>query len=175
VTAVQPAAPSAPTVQAPPAPAPPAPVAAPPAGVVLPNGGTLDVAPDSPEAAFAHDLADSSVVLPRSFQFDDLSFSSRSAALGADADKTMDAVAATLNAYPSARVRIEGHSGNVGSPAANRALAAARARAVKDMLVARGVAPNRIDTPTGRGMVPPGRAEAGPRTNRRAEIVLLNR
>jgi outer membrane protein OmpA-like peptidoglycan-associated protein len=73
-------------------------------------------------------------------------------------------------------VRVEGHSGNVGTPTANRALAASRARAVKEMLVARGVASDRIDTTRGgRVRMAPGRAEAGAKANRRAEIVILNR
>ena len=42
-----------------------------------------------------------------------------------------DDVASALDAYPSARVRIEGHSGRVGRPAVNRALAATRARATR--------------------------------------------
>jgi outer membrane protein OmpA-like peptidoglycan-associated protein len=186
VTAMQPSAPAmptlrapevpaAPTLQAPAAPATPAP-GGPSAGITLPDGKTLDVAAGSPEADFAHALGDPSVALPHSFRFDDLNFSSGSAAVGADADRTMDAVAAALSAYPSARVRVEGHSGKVGGPAANRALSASRARAVKEMLVARGVASDRIDTTRGGRMrMAPGKAEAGAKANRRAEIVILNR
>jgi outer membrane protein OmpA-like peptidoglycan-associated protein len=186
VTAMQPSAPATPTlrapevpaaraIEAPAAPALPAP-AAPAAGIALTDGKALDVAAGSPEADFAHALADPSVALPHSFGFDDLSFSAGSAEVGADAGRTMDAVAATLSAYPSARVRVEGHSGNVGSPTANRALSASRARAVKEMLVARGVASDRIDTTQGgRVKIAPGRAETGAKANRRAEIVILNR
>jgi outer membrane protein OmpA-like peptidoglycan-associated protein len=188
VTNVQPPAPATPTMHAPevgPAPLGPtaeAPSAPPPAAprprasawITLPNGRTLDVGTGTPQARLTWALADNSVPLPRTFRFDDLSFASGSTELSADADKTLDDVAAALDAYPSARVRIEGHSGKVGSPAVNRALAASRARAVKEKLVARGIAPGRIDTNRG-GQAMVGRAEAGTRVNRRAEIILLRR
>jgi outer membrane protein OmpA-like peptidoglycan-associated protein len=167
VTALQPSAPSMPTLQAPAAPpelpAPPSP--APAAGVTLPGGSTLDVAPDSPEAQFAHALGDSAVLLPRVFSFDDLSFASGTAALGPDAHKTLDALAATLNAYPSSAVRVEGYAGQ-GGALRNRALSESRARAIRDNLVSRGVAPERIHT-TGRG--------AHAATARRTQVVLLHR
>jgi outer membrane protein OmpA-like peptidoglycan-associated protein len=178
VTAMQRSAPAATTVHPPTFQGPsihaPAPRTA--AGVTLPGGKTLDVAAGSSEANFAHALADPSVALPHSFRFDDLTFPAASFRLGAGADNTIDAVAATLHAYPSARVRVEGHSGDVGSPGANRALAAARARAVRSMLIARGVAPGRIETTRGRRpRMAPGKAEAGAKENRRADIVLLRR
>jgi outer membrane protein OmpA-like peptidoglycan-associated protein len=119
-------------------------------------------------------LGDDSVRLPRTFHFDDLSFASGSTELGPDADRTLTNVALVLEAYPSARVRIEGHSGDVGGHTANRALAASRAREVRDALVAWGVAANRIDTTRG-GQARGGEAESGSRVNRRAEIVLVRR
>jgi outer membrane protein OmpA-like peptidoglycan-associated protein len=168
VTAAQPSAPSMPTLEAPPAPTiPPAPaLPAPPAGITLPGGGTLDVAPNSSEGQFAHALGDNAVLLPRVFSFDDLTFAPGSSTLGPDANKTLDALATTLKAYPSASVRVEGYAGKGGSLAANRALSQSRAREVKDMLVSRGVAPEQIHT-TGRG----ARAAVAKRT----EVVLIHR
>ena len=49
------------------------------------------------------------------------------------------AAAVTLVEMALARVRVVGHTDRVGSPAANRRLAARRARAVADFLVASGV------------------------------------
>jgi outer membrane protein OmpA-like peptidoglycan-associated protein len=172
VTAPQP--PSLPTLEAPPAPTvPPAPAApavepapTPSAGISLPNGGTLDVAPNSAEAAFAGALADNAVALPHVFAFDNLTFSPGSAAPNPEASKTLDALAATLKAYPSAAVRIEGFASQGRRPAPNRALAQSRANALRDNLVAQGIAPERIHT-TGRG-----RHAA---LARRTEVVLLHR
>lgn len=144
------------------------------AGITLPGGTTLDVGAGTPEAHLAYALADKSLPLPQTFLFDELTFAAGSWELSADADKTLDHVATILKAYPSARVRIEGRWAKGGSPRANRALAASRARAVKEKLVARGIAPDRIDTTRG-GQARAGRAEAGTRANRRAEIVLLRR
>jgi OmpA-OmpF porin, OOP family len=172
VTAPQP--PSMPTLEAPPAPTvPPAPTTisaptapAPTAGISLPNGSTLDVAPNSAEAAFAGALADNAVHLPHVFSFDDLTFSPGSAAPNPEASRTLDSLGAVLKAYPSAAVRIEGFAAQGRRPGPNRALAESRARALKDNLVAQGVAPERIHT-TGRGR---HAARAG-----RTEVVLLHR
>jgi outer membrane protein OmpA-like peptidoglycan-associated protein len=155
-------------VQAPPAPvAPPAPPSlAPPPGVTLPGGATLDVAPNSPEAQLAEALGDNAVLLPRAFSFTAVTFAPRSATLGPDATKTLDALATTLKAYPTASVRVEGYAGQGGSLAANRTLSESRAREVKDMLVSRGVAPEQVHT-SSRG----AHAAAAKRT----EIVLIHR
>jgi outer membrane protein OmpA-like peptidoglycan-associated protein len=168
VTAVQPSVPTMPTLEAPPAPAVPAAPAfkAPSAGVSLPGGATLDVAPGSAEAQFAHALADDAVLLPRTFSFDNLTFDPATATLGLDASKTLDAVATTLKAYPSSAVRIEGFAGERRSPAANRILGESRARTIKDSLVSQGVAPERIHI-TGKG--------AHAATARHTEVVLLHR
>ncbi|HTQ46246.1 MAG TPA: OmpA family protein [Polyangiaceae bacterium] len=165
-----------------PAPALEAPTAAPPsatrpfasAWITLPNGRTLDVGTGTAEERLTWALTEKEVPLPRTFRFDELTFAPGSTELGSDADETLDDLAAVLDAYPSSRVRIEAHSGKVGSPAVNRALAASRARAVKEKLVARGIAADRIDTTRG-GQARAGRAEAGNAANRRAEVVLLRR
>jgi outer membrane protein OmpA-like peptidoglycan-associated protein len=184
VTLRQPAVPTLATPQSPEAPnaalapeapnAPPAPEApnAPPArpgptvGVTLPGGSTLDVAPNSPEGRLAHSLADAAVPLPRAFPFDELAFSSGTSVLDPSASNTLDHVATTLNAYPSARLRIEGYGQRGGARSVHRALAETRARVIRDELVSRGVAANRIRT-TGRG--------ASAASERQTVIVLLRR
>ena len=54
--------------------------------------------------------------------------------------------AAWLKRYPSVTVRIEGHADERGTREYNLALSARRAQAVKNFLVAQGIAPNRIST-----------------------------
>ena len=59
---------------------------------------------------------------------------------------TLDAIATTLNAYPNATVRIDGHTDNVGDRASNVDLSLARANAVARLLSERGVDPARVTT-----------------------------
>lgn len=59
---------------------------------------------------------------------------------------TLDAVAALLAAYPSARVNLEGWADKRATEAYNQALSSRRAESVKRALVSRGVAASRIDT-----------------------------
>jgi outer membrane protein OmpA-like peptidoglycan-associated protein len=179
VTAPQ--APAVPTLSAPEVPAlpkveAPAAVPAPAAGpLTLPGGKTLDFAASSAEAAMAHALADRTAPLPETFDFENLSFDNASSAITLDSAKTIEDLAAMLQAYPSARVRIEGHADSTGSPATNQALSEARATSLKNALVAKGIAGERIETRGEAARRPvPGAAPAEAR-NRRAEVVLLER
>ena len=78
-----------------------------------------------------------------------------------------------LSKRGSLRVRIEGHTDNTGSPAANRTLSEARARSVAEALAAAGVKRDRLE-PAGFGQDRPvadNRTEEGRAKNRRVEIV----
>ena len=136
----------------------------------------LDVAPDSGEAAMAHALGDSALSLPHTFDFDRLNFETGSTAITPESGKAVDDLATMLRAYPTARVRIEGHTDLTGDPAANQALSEARANAVKDALTAKGIAPDRIET-SGEGarQPAPGNEAREFAPDRRADIVLLSR
>lgn len=86
-----------------------------------------------------------------------------------------DAVAAHLRANPSHALKIEGHCDERGTEEYNRALGERRALAVREQLIAAGIAPDRVltisygeDRP-----VDPGHNEAAWRKNRRGEFVLL--
>ena len=75
---------------------------------------------------------------------------------------------------PKALVSIIGHTDSTGSDAINNPLSVARAQAVRDHLIARGVAAARIQT-EGRGEREPvadNGSEAGRAKNRRVEIFL---
>jgi peptidoglycan-associated lipoprotein len=63
-----------------------------------------------------------------------------------DAGPVLDAQAGWLRHYPEVRVRIEGNCDERGTREYNFALGAHRADAVRDYLVAHGVAPGRIAT-----------------------------
>ncbi len=68
------------------------------------------------------------------------------ATIRADAGPVLDAQSGWLRHYPQVRVRIEGNCDERGTREFNFALGARRADAVRDYLVAHGVAPGRIAT-----------------------------
>ena len=98
-------------------------------------------------------------------------------AMAADARHAaaLDAVAARLADDDSLRVRIDGHSDNVGWALGNQELSRLRARAVARELLARDVAVARLSARAfGESVPAASNATAeGRRRNRRAEILLL--
>ena len=171
-------APTAPEIKAPTAQAPAAPTAPTEQGAIaLPDGKTLQVDPNGGEAQLAHYLGDPSASLPQTVQLDNLHFESGTATIAPESGKTVGDVAAMLQAYPSARVRVEGFTDNVGDPAANLQLSKARASAVADMLAAKGVARDRIDTAgkSEQSPVAENQSAEGRARNRRVDLVLLDR
>ncbi|MBI3178715.1 MAG: OmpA family protein [Deltaproteobacteria bacterium] len=90
----------------------------------------------------------------------------------------LDEVAQILKQNPQVkRVRIEGHSDNVGDAAENLRLSGVRAAAVKKYLVGKGVAAKRLES-QGFGDVRPlgdNATEEGRAQNRRVEFVIVER
>jgi len=108
--------------------------------IALPSGVTLSV----PEGGFNYNLvgflknpADTAV--PRTFVFDDLNFQFATTNLTPESKKTVDDLVVILQAYPSAVVRLEGHTDNVGDAVANLKLSQDRASAIKNLLVSGGI------------------------------------
>jgi outer membrane protein OmpA-like peptidoglycan-associated protein len=121
---VQAAAPPPPPPPPPPAPMPPTPVAqetALPAPTPAPARRTLLVLHG---AHFAFDKSN----------------------LTAQAKDTLQQVVRTLQAYPDAKIEIEGHTDSVGSETYNQALSERRALSVKNYLISQGIAERRITT-----------------------------
>ncbi len=115
--------------------------------------------------------------MPKRFVFDHLNFESASTALTPESRPTVDSVAAILKAYPAVAVALEGHTDASGDAEANKKLSLDRAAAVKDLLVAGGVADSRITT-SGFGMekpIAPNDTEDGRARNRRLELVVEKR
>lgn len=84
-------------------------------------------------------------------------------------------LAATLNMQPSLKIRLLGHTDNVGDVAANQKLSEDRAKSVYDALAAKGIALSRLSY-LGLGETDPidsnETAEGRPR-NRRTEFILI--
>ena len=78
-----------------------------------------------------------------------------------------------MKAHPDLKVAVEGHTDNVGAPAANRTLSDSRAKAVMAAIAAQGIAPARL-TAAGYGQDRPvadNATEDGRAKNRRVELV----
>jgi peptidoglycan-associated lipoprotein len=78
--------------------------------------------------------------------FDDIYFSYDQYDISAEAQFTLRAVASWLNNNQAAKILIEGHCDDRGTNEYNLALGDRRAKAVRDYLIALGIASGRIET-----------------------------
>ena len=99
-------------------------------------------------------------------------FATGKSALRPEAKATLDKVAESLVAFPQLRGEIHGYTDNTGSRATNDRLALARANAVKDYLISKGITADRLET-FGHGPDDPvsdNKTAAGRAANRRVEV-----
>lgn len=75
---------------------------------------------------------------------DGLTFDTGSATLKSGYQTQLDNVATVLKAYPNSKITIGGFTDNVGSADSNMALSRARAKTVREELISRGIAPDRL-------------------------------
>jgi len=89
---------------------------------------------------------------------------------------SMDKIAAFLRERPNRKLLVEGHTDNVGTFEYNQKLSERRAASVKNALVERGVAGDRIVTIgySKKYPVASNDTESGRQQNRRVEVVILN-
>lgn len=102
-----------------------------------------------------------------------INFDTGKADLKADGTATVAEIVKALKAAPQMKVAIEGHTDNVGQPAANKALSEKRAQSVMAAIVAGGVDAKRL-VAAGFGQEKPvadNRTEEGRAKNRRVELV----
>ncbi|NUM75001.1 OmpA family protein, partial [candidate division KSB1 bacterium] len=101
-----------------------------------------------------------------------INFEFGKARLTGDSKAILEVAYAALVASPEVQVEISGHTDHVGSEAANQRLSLQRAQAVKNWLVQRGIAANRMKT-IGKGESEPvadSDSDAGRAENRRIEF-----
>ena len=106
----------------------------------------------------------------------DVLFASGKADIAPGAQRHIDKLAEFLNKNPNRNLLIEGHTDNTGGADLNIKLSQQRAEAVRDLLVSRGVSPQRITT---RGYGPKyplvsNDSAAGRQQNRRIDVLVLN-
>lgn len=92
-----------------------------------------------------------------------------------ESNPVLDELAAMMKKNVGLRFKIEGHTDNVGTKAANLALSKGRAAAVKTALIERGIDAARLtsDGPGDTKPVADNSTEEGRRQNRRVELVKL--
>jgi len=102
-----------------------------------------------------------------------INFDTGKADIKTEANPTIEQIAVLMKAHADLKIGIEGHTDNVGTPAANKTLSEQRAKAVLAAVAAKGVAAARM-TAVGWGQEKPiadNRSEDGRAKNRRVEIV----
>jgi outer membrane protein OmpA-like peptidoglycan-associated protein len=119
-------------------PPPESPSANAPAGERQPVGGSVSVIEISQFLA-------SHPVGPKRFALGGVTFATGTSALDPAAGPAVDRLAAVLKEHPDATLRVEGFADATGSPSSFQRLSSERADALKQQLVARGVAADRID------------------------------
>ena len=84
-------------------------------------------------------------------------------------------LAKALQEHPALRLRLEGHTDNVGSVTENQLLSEKRVATIKAYLVKRGVMETRLETQGFGGSRPvaPNDTEEDKRKNRRVEFVVV--
>lgn len=101
-------------------------------------------------------------------------FATGSARLLASSNKSLDEVAKVLETDPGLKLTINGHTDNTGKPDKNQALSEARAKAVYDYLIKKGISADKLNA-AGFGQDNPiadNKTAAGRARNRRVELLL---
>jgi OmpA-OmpF porin, OOP family len=104
-----------------------------------------------------------------------INFETGKSTIKAESQKTIDQLAEMLNASPTVKISIEGHTDNVGTPAANQVLSENRAKAVLKSLVNLGISETRLSS-KGWGEtkgITANKTEEDRAKNRRVEIVKM--
>lgn len=112
---------------------------------------------------------------PPGLVLDGILFESGSATIDPASNERLDRVVEYMTHMTGARIRIAGHTDNVGNPQRNRTLSQSRAEAVRSYLVSHGIDGSRVEA-VGYGdtqPVAPNDTEAGRTQNRRIEAIEL--
>jgi OOP family OmpA-OmpF porin len=112
---------------------------------------------------------------PRKLTLEGVNFDNNKATLKPESFSTLDQAAATLKEWGDVRVEVGGHSDSVGKDSYNLALSQRRAESVRQYLIGKGVAADRL-TARGYGETRPvadNATEEGRLKNRRVELVAI--
>lgn len=140
----------------------------------LPGGVSLTVPERGTEARLVDFIEDERRPVNDTtwFNFDRLTFATGSATILPESQDQLNNIASILRAYPDVRLRIGGYTDNTGDSTANVQLSQQRADAVRQALITRGVAAERLAA-EGYGAAHPvadNTTEAGRAQNRRIAL-----
>jgi OOP family OmpA-OmpF porin len=112
----------------------------------LPGGVELNIPERGIESTLIAFITDSSRPVNDTtwFNFDRLNFATGSASILPESEEQLNNIAAVLKAYPDVNVKVGGYTDNTGNAAANRTLSQQRANAVRQALIGKGIAANRL-------------------------------
>lgn len=123
------------------------------------------------------DLTVQKIAVGKSYRVNDIKYATNSAAITKSSEYILDELLVFLKENPSVKIRIEGHTDNVGRVEDNMALSNDRAFTVMEYLQDKGVSRGRLSfkglgptMPLATNDTPEGRAE-----NRRTEFVIVAR
>ncbi len=112
------------------------------------------------------------IEIPKSFTLNNVNFDTGKSSLRSSSYKELNEVAELMKYKPEMKMRIEGHTDNVGDPESNMKLSKARAEAVKNYLIKKGISADRLSS-EGFGSTRPvalNDTAAGRQKNRRTEV-----
>ena len=152
----------------------------PPVQVQLPTGNQLRMGVNTAEAQLFYLLTNNPRAQPDrarvGIRLAQVAFGAGTATLTAASQAQLANLAALLQAFPRAQLKIGGFTDNQGSAEASLLLSADRANAVRNTLLARGVAPSQVAA-QGYGQTHPlvsNDTRAGRAQNRRVAILLIS-
>lgn len=143
----------------------------------LDNDGVLDTADQCPNTAAGTKVDEKGcpLVVKSKGVLKGVNFLSGKAVLTADSSKVLDDVATELLSFPAVKVEVQGHTDNIGADKINQNISQARAQAVVDYLVSKGVESSRLIA-KGYGKTQPidtNKTKNGRAKNRRVELKWL--
>lgn len=137
--------------------------------------GVPDTDDQCPNTAAGVPVASNGCPIPQRIALPGVVFDNNSSQLKASSRATLNDVADILKANPGLRAEVAGHTDSLGDAAYNQWLSQRRAQTVRDYLVGRGIAADRL-TARGYGESEPVAADAsaaGRARNRRVELRIM--
>jgi len=116
------------------------------------------------------------VAVGNKIRLNNIFFEYEKADLSSTSISELNRIVNLMNEYPKLKIKVEGHTDNVGGREYNLKLSTRRAKAVADYLISKGIATNRIQW-EGYGFDKPiadNATAAGRKQNRRSEIKIID-